>query len=121
MTRFPMSGVNRHDSFILFVCPAQRILSRSSIVNAEAHVSTQPSPSFQDARFSHENEDQEREGGIVTASRPWTEARLREARLPGIAPPSKTVHAVRQAGNNTPMPSSGKFPKISRLLRHADF
>jgi len=31
------------------------------------------------------------------------------------------VHAVRQAGNNTPMPSSGKFPKSSRLLRHADF
>src|SRR5215472_7498450 len=112
MTRFRLAGVNRHDSFILFVCPAQRILSRSSIVNAEAHVSTQPSPPFQDARFSHENEDQERKGRIVTAPRPRTEARLREARLPGVISRS-IVHAVRQAGNDTPMPLSGKFPKSS--------
>lgn len=120
MTRFLPAGVNGHDSFILFVCPAQRILSRSSIVNAEAHVSTQPSPSFQDARFSHENEDQERKGRSVAAPRPRTEARFREARFPGVV---RSIHraCLRQAGNNTPMPSSGKFPKSSRLLRHADF
>jgi ribonuclease P protein component len=29
--------------------------------------------------------------------------------------------AVRQTVNHTPKPSSGKFPKGSRLLKHADF
>jgi ribonuclease P protein component len=31
------------------------------------------------------------------------------------------VQAVHQAGNDAPPPSSGKFPKTSRLLKHADF
>jgi len=28
------------DSFILFVCPVQQILSRSAIIHAQAHIST---------------------------------------------------------------------------------
>src|SRR5437016_14597164 len=53
-------------SFILLVCPAPTRKLRSARVHAQADVSTQPSPPFQDARVSCEDEDQRWTGSLGT-------------------------------------------------------
>src|SRR5271169_2258636 len=57
---------------------------RSAVSNAEAHIPTQPSSPFQDARVSFSHEDQERTRGDFPPPRQGTQARLREARLPRV-------------------------------------
>jgi hypothetical protein len=57
---------------------------RSAVSNAEAHIPTQPSSPFQDARVSFSHEDQERTGGHFPPSRQGAQARRREAGLPRI-------------------------------------
>jgi len=57
---------------------------RSAVSNAEAHIPTQPSSPFQDARVSFSHEDQERTGGHFPPSRQGTQARRREAGFPRV-------------------------------------
>jgi hypothetical protein len=59
-------------------------LVRSAVSNAEAHIPTQPSSSFQDARVSFSYEDQERTCGDFPPSRQGAQARLRKAGLPRV-------------------------------------
>ena len=47
------------------------------ISHAEAHVPAQPSSPFEDARVSHQDEDEERAGGAVTSARQGTQAGVR--------------------------------------------
>src|SRR5205823_7069226 len=115
----PQSGTKRSCSFILIVCPAQTILSRSPTVNAQAHFSTQPSAPLQGARFSHANENQERKGCVVPSPRQRTQARFREARLPGVVSPAMSILLARPAVNETSKKVSQSFPRDARLLKHA--
>src|SRR5277367_605013 len=59
-------------------------LVRSAVSNAEAHIPTQPSSPFQDARVSFSHEDQERTRGDFPPPRQGTQARLRKAGLPRV-------------------------------------
>jgi len=57
---------------------------RSAVSNAEAHIPTQPSSPFQDARVSFSYEDQERTRGDFPPSRQGTQARLGKTGLPRV-------------------------------------
>ena len=64
-------------------------------VNAQAHFSTQPASPLQGAWFSHANENKERKGRTVPSPRQRTQARFREAWLPGIAFPANVYSACQ--------------------------
>src|SRR5689334_23068109 len=72
---------NASGSFILMVCPFDLTFSRSSIIHAQTYLSAEPPPPFQDARLSHENENQERTGRAIAPPRQGTQARFRKTRL----------------------------------------
>jgi hypothetical protein len=52
--------------------------------HAEAYVSTEPSPSFEDARVPQSYENQERTGRSFAPSRKGPQARVRKARIPRV-------------------------------------
>ena len=90
--------------------------------NAEAHVPAQPSPPFQDARFSYTNENKEWTSRSVTTARQRAQACFRQARIPRVTglqvlSPLYARHDV----NHSQKQHGQKFPRSSRLLRHADF
>src|SRR5262249_50883968 len=115
------SSATEAGSFILFVCPAQQNLSRSLGLNAQTHVPAQPASPIQDARFSHSYEDQERKGRIVPPPRQGAEARFREARLPRIGIPVSACQPARPTVKDSLPTAPTRFPRSSRLLKHADF
>ena len=103
---------------------------RSAVRNAEAHIPTQPSSPFEDARIPFSHEDQEWPRGHLAPSCQGTQARRREGWLPRVTAESFFRVDQRRSG---PQPdgarrpmltvnSAGRaFTKSSRLLRHADF
>jgi ribonuclease P protein component len=98
--------------------------------HAEAHISTQPPPPFQDARVSHPYEDEERSGRSFAPPRQGTQARLRKCRIPRLVscrPPNDETRQVSLSAAMTLRENavsggvSEKFPRTARLLKRADF
>ena len=58
--------------------------SGAASFHAEAYVSTEPSPSFEDARVPQSYEDQERAGRSFAPSRQGPQTRVRKARIPRV-------------------------------------
>ena len=84
---------------------------RSAVSNAEAHIPTQPSSPFQDARVSFSHEDQERTRGDFPPSRQGTQTRRRETGLPRVitrffvcVPPHFQHKAVWTMRSRNPVP-----------------
>jgi hypothetical protein len=61
--------------------PIQNIRIQERRFHAEAHISTQPTQPFEDARLSQPHEDQKRRSGFVAAARQGPQACFRQRRL----------------------------------------
>jgi ribonuclease P protein component len=90
--------------------------------NAEAYVPAQSSSQFQDSRFSYTNENKEWTSRAVTTARQGAQARLSKARISRVTGLQvlSPLHA-RQDVNHCQKQHRQKFPRSSRLLKHADF
>src|SRR5258708_16114906 len=81
----PSSGMNQLIPLYLSLARNTHFLQVGAATShAQTYFSAEPSAPFQDARFSHENENQERPGGLVAPPRQRAEARLSKARFPRL-------------------------------------